>query len=148
MSLLLVLSQCARPLPHCEVRSGLQPRRNGLDAVVAAIIFLANPYGTRAGQQGLISLPVPGSRALFSFVINYLLFIDHYPARSFLRPVAAVNPWLADLYGAIIMTIVSTLSCNKGPRPKTARTHGSPRRAPRHPKLELASRCYNVCRDP
>ncbi|HYL27896.1 MAG TPA: phage holin family protein [Candidatus Nitrosotalea sp.] len=58
----------------------------------------------------LISLPLTWiTHGLFSFVINYLLFAITVHFINFYDPTSGVNPWLADLYGAIIMTIVSTL---------------------------------------
>ena len=58
----------------------------------------------------LISLPLTLiTLGLFSFVINYLLFAITIHFANFYNPASGVNPWLADLYGAIIMTIVSTL---------------------------------------
>jgi putative membrane protein len=58
----------------------------------------------------LISLPLTWiTHGLFSFVINYILFAITIHFANFSDPTSGVNPWLADLYGAIIMTIVSTL---------------------------------------
>jgi putative membrane protein len=58
----------------------------------------------------LISLPLTWiTHGLFSFVINYLLFAITIHFANFYNPTSGVNPWLADLYGAIIMTVVSTL---------------------------------------
>ncbi len=58
----------------------------------------------------LISLPLTWiTHGLFSFVINYLLFAITIHFANFYDPTSGVNPWLADLYGAIIMTMVSTL---------------------------------------
>lgn len=58
----------------------------------------------------LISLPLTWiTHGLFSFVINYLLFAITVHFINFYDPTSGVNPWLADLYGAIIMTVVSTL---------------------------------------
>jgi putative membrane protein len=58
----------------------------------------------------LISLPLTWiTHGLFSFVINYILFAITIHFANFYDPTSGVNPWLADLYGAIIMTIVSTL---------------------------------------
>ena len=58
----------------------------------------------------LISLPLTWiTHGLFSFVINYLLFAITVHFINFYDPTSGINPWLADLYGAIIMTIVSTL---------------------------------------
>lgn len=58
----------------------------------------------------LISFPITWlTHGLFSFVINYLLFVITVRFIHFYDPTSGVNPWLADLYGAIIMMIVSTL---------------------------------------
>ena len=58
----------------------------------------------------LISLPFTLlTLGLFSFVINYILFAITVRIINFYDPTSGVNPWLADLYGAVIMTIVSTL---------------------------------------
>jgi len=58
----------------------------------------------------LISLPLTIlTLGLFAFVVNYLLFAITVHFSNFYDPTSGVNPWLADLYGAIIMTIVSTL---------------------------------------
>ena len=78
-------------------------------AIVAAIVFglvnmLLGPI------LRLISLPITWiTHGLFSFVINYLLFVLTIRLVHFYDPSSGVNPWLADLYGAIIMTIVSTI---------------------------------------
>jgi uncharacterized membrane protein YvlD (DUF360 family) len=42
-------------------------------------------------------------------VINYLLFVITVRFIHLYDPSSGINPWLADLYGAIIMLIVSTL---------------------------------------
>ncbi len=78
-------------------------------AIGAAIVFglvnmIIGPVLT------LISLPLTWlTHGLFSFVVNYLLFVITVRFINFYDPGSGVNPWLADLYGAIIMTIVSTL---------------------------------------
>ena len=78
-------------------------------AIVAAIVFglvnaLIGPI------LRLISLPITWiTHGLFSFVINYLLFAITIHVVNFYDPTSGVNPWLADLYGALIMTIVSTV---------------------------------------
>jgi putative membrane protein len=78
-------------------------------AIVAAIVFglvnaLIGPILT------LISLPLTWiTHGLFAFVINYLLFVITVRFVNFYDPSSGVNPWLADLYGAIIMTLVATL---------------------------------------
>jgi putative membrane protein len=78
-------------------------------AIIAAIVFglvnaLIGPI------LRLISLPLTWiTHGLFAFVINYLLFVITVRFVNFYDPSSGVNPWLADLYGAIIMTIVATL---------------------------------------
>ncbi len=78
-------------------------------AIVAAIIFgLVNAL--IGPVLRLISLPITWiTHGLFSFVINYVLFAITIHVVNFYDPASGVNPWLADLYGAIIMMIVSTI---------------------------------------
>jgi putative membrane protein len=82
---------------------------NVWNAVIAAIVFglvnaLIGPI------LRLISFPITWlTHGLFSFVINYILFVITVHFINYYDPSSGVNPWLADLYGAIIMTIVSTL---------------------------------------
>ena len=77
------------------------------NAVIAAIVFglvnaLIGPI------LKLVSLPLTLiTFGLFSFVINYLLFV--ITAAMLHLNSGEINPWLANLYGAIIMMIVSTL---------------------------------------
>ena len=79
------------------------------NAIIAAVVFgLVNMV--IGPILRLISLPLTWlTHGLFSFVINYLLFVITVHVINFYDPSSGVNPWLADLYGAIIMTIVSTL---------------------------------------
>lgn len=59
----------------------------------------------------LISFPLTWiTHGLFALVINYILFAITIHFVHFYDPASGVNPWLADLYGAIIMMIVSTLT--------------------------------------
>jgi putative membrane protein len=82
---------------------------NVWNAIIAAIVFglvnmLIGPI------LRLISLPLTWiTHGLFAFVVNYLLFVITVRFIHFYDPSSGVNPWLADLYGAIIMTIVSVL---------------------------------------
>jgi putative membrane protein len=78
-------------------------------AVVAAVVFgLVNMF--IGPVLRLLSAPINWiTHGLFSFVINYILFAITIHLIHFYDPTSGVNPWLADLYGAIIMTIVSTL---------------------------------------
>ena len=79
------------------------------NAIIAAIVFglvnaLIGPI------LKLVSLPLTLiTFGLFSFVINYLLFVITVHFINLYDPSSGINPWLADLYGAIIMLIVSTL---------------------------------------
>ncbi|HEY6449083.1 MAG TPA: phage holin family protein [Candidatus Cybelea sp.] len=78
-------------------------------AVVAAIVFglvnmLIGPI------LRLLSAPLTWlTHGLFSIVVNYILFaITVWIAPNF-HTTGEISPWLANLYGAIIMMIVSTL---------------------------------------
>lgn len=78
-------------------------------AILAAVVFglvnaLIGPI------LRLISLPITWiTHGLFSLVINYVLFAITIHFVNFYDPTSGVNPWLADLYGAVIMMIVSTI---------------------------------------
>ena len=78
-------------------------------AVIAAIIFgivnaLIGPI------LRLITLPLTiVTFGLFSIVVNYILFAITVWLTPNLHTTGEINPWLANLYGAIIMTIVSTI---------------------------------------
>jgi putative membrane protein len=80
-----------------------------VNAIIAAIVFgivnaLIGPV------LRLISLPLTIiTLGLFTLVINYLLFVLTVHFVNMYDPSSGVNPWLADLYGAVIMMIVSTL---------------------------------------
>ena len=84
-------------------------------AVIAAIIFglvnaLIGPI------LRLISLPLTWlTHGLFSIVINYILFVLTVWIAPGFNNSGEISPWLANLYGAIIMMIVSTLM-NEGAR--------------------------------
>ena len=59
----------------------------------------------------LVSFPITWiTHGLFALVINYILFAITVHFVNFYDPSSGVNPWLADLYGAVIMMIVSTLT--------------------------------------
>jgi putative membrane protein len=78
-------------------------------AVIAAIIFgLVNAI--LGPILRLITLPITFlTLGLFSIVDNYILFaIAVWIAPGF-HTTGAINPWLAILYGAVIMMIVSTI---------------------------------------
>ena len=58
----------------------------------------------------LLSLPLTWlTHGLFSIVINYILFVLTVWITPNFHNTGEINPWLANLYGAIIMMIVSTL---------------------------------------
>jgi putative membrane protein len=46
---------------------------------------------------------------LFSFVVNYFLFVITVWLSPHFNNSGEINPWLANLYGTIIMTLVSTV---------------------------------------
>ena len=88
---------------------GFYHNPNVWQALGAAIVFgLVNALiGT---VLRILSFPLTWlTHGLFSFVINYLLFVITIHFANFYDPSSGVNSWLANLYGAIIMTIVSTL---------------------------------------
>lgn len=78
-------------------------------AILAAVIFglvnaLIGPI------LRLLSAPITWlTHGLFTFVINYILFVLTVYFTPGLRHNGEVNSWLADLYGAIIMTLVATV---------------------------------------
>jgi putative membrane protein len=78
-------------------------------AVIAAVIFgLVNMI--IGPLLRLISLPLTLlTFGAFSFVINYILFALTVYFVKFHDPMSSTGFWLASLYGAIIMTIVSYL---------------------------------------
>ena len=88
---------------------GFYHNPNIWSAVGAAVVFgLVNMI--IGPLLRLVSLPLTVvTLGLFSFVINYLLFALTVRIINFYDPSSGVNPWLADLYGAVIMMIVSTL---------------------------------------
>jgi putative membrane protein len=99
----LVLYLIAKFIP------GFYHTPNVWQALGAAIVFgLVNALiGT---ILRILSFPLTWiTHGLFGFVINYLLFVITIHFINFYDPSSGVNPWLADLYGAIIMTVVSTL---------------------------------------
>jgi putative membrane protein len=78
-------------------------------AVIAAIIFgLVNMI--IGPILRLLSFPLTWiTHGLFSIVINYILFALTVWITPNLHTTGEINPWLANLYGAIIMMLVSTL---------------------------------------
>jgi putative membrane protein len=90
-------------------------------AVIAAIIFgLVNMF--IGPLLRLISLPLTWlTHGLFAVVINYVLFaITTWVAPNF-HTTGEISPWLANLYGAIIMMIVSTFT-HEGSRSEAGRS--------------------------
>ncbi len=78
-------------------------------ALLAAVIFgLVNAI--IGPILRLLSAPITWlTHGLFTFVINYILFVLTVFIAPGMRHNGEINPWLADLYGAIIMTIVATI---------------------------------------
>ena len=80
-----------------------------VNALIAALVFgivnaLIGPI------LRLISLPLTIiTLGLFTFVINYLLFVITVHFVNMYDPGSGINPWIADLYGALIMMVVSTI---------------------------------------
>ncbi len=78
-------------------------------ALIAAIIFglvnaLIGPI------LRLVTLPLTVvTLGLFSIVVNYILFALTVWITPGLHTTGEISPWLANLYGAIIMMIVSTI---------------------------------------
>jgi putative membrane protein len=70
----------------------------------------------------LISFPLTWiTHGLFSLVINYILFVLTTHFANLYDPTSGVSWWLADLYGAIIMMLVSTLM-SEGARAEARRS--------------------------
>lgn len=92
-----------------------------MTAVIAAIIFgivnaLLGPI------LRLITLPLTiVTFGLFSIVVNYILFAITVWVTPNFHTTGEINPWLANLYGAIIMMIVSTIM-HQGTRQDTPAT--------------------------
>jgi len=84
------------------------------DITVAGALIAALIFGLVNALIGpilrLMSLPLTWiTHGLFSFVVNYILFaITVWIAPGF-KTTGEINQWLAYLYGALIMTLVSTL---------------------------------------
>ncbi len=100
-------------IAHFGAVLGFDPTVTVKDAVIVALIFgivnaLIGPI------LRLIAWPVNFlTHGLFSFVINYLLFIITVAIAPHIAPTfrlsGTVNWWLADLWGAIIMMLVATI---------------------------------------
>jgi putative membrane protein len=79
-----------------------------MTALIAAIVFgLVNAI--IGPILRLISLPINWlTHGLFSIVINYILFVLTVVIAPNFKTTGEISPWLAYLYGAVIMMIVST----------------------------------------
>lgn len=101
----IVLYLIAKYVPGFNHTSGVGT------AIISAIVFgivnaLIGPI------LRLISAPITWlTHGAFAFVVNYILFAITVALPGTLNhdPSSGVNPWLANLYGTIIMTIVSTV---------------------------------------
>ena len=78
-------------------------------ALIAAIIFgLVN--AVLGPILRLLTFPITLlTLGLFSIVVNYLLFVITVWIAPGFKNSPEISPWLADLYGAVIMMIVSTV---------------------------------------
>ena len=87
-------------------------------AIIAAIIFgIVN--AVLGPILRLLTFPLTVvTFGLFSIVVNYILFAITVWVTPGLHTTGEINPWLANLYGAIIMMIVSTIM-HQGTRPET-----------------------------
>lgn len=90
-------------------------------AVIAAIVFgIVN--AVIGPILRLITLPLNFvTFGLFSIVVNYILFAITVWVTPNFHTTGEINPWLANLIGAIIMMIVSTIM-HQGTRRDTAET--------------------------
>lgn len=79
-------------------------------AIGAAVVFgLVNMF--IGPVLRLISLPLTiVTLGVFALIVNYILFAITVHFANLYDPSSGVNPWLADLYGAIIMMIVSAFT--------------------------------------
>ena len=91
-------------------------------ALIAALIFgivnaLLGPI------LRFITFPITVlTLGLFSIVVNYILFaITVWLAPGF-HNTGEINPWLANLYGALIMMLVSTLMGSAARQPEQSRS--------------------------
>ncbi len=88
-------------------------------AVIAAIVFglvnaLIGPI------LRLLAAPLTFiTLGAFSVVVNYVLFVLTVWIAPNFHNTGEINPWLANLYGAVIMMLVSTLmhAATKSPEP-------------------------------
>src|SRR5262249_48743545 len=80
-----------------------------VSALIAAIIFgLVNAI--LGPILRLLTFPITLlTFGLFSIVVNYLLFVITVWIAPGFKHTPEISPWLSDLYGAIIMMIISTV---------------------------------------
>jgi putative membrane protein len=99
----VVLYLIARYVP------GFNHNASVMTAVIAAIIFgLVNAL--LGPILRFITFPITFlTLGLFSFVVNYVLFAITVWITPGLHTTGEINPWLANLYGTIIMMIVSII---------------------------------------
>ncbi len=78
-------------------------------ALIAALVFgIVN--AVLGPILRLLSLPLTiVTLGLFSIVVNYILFAITVWVTPNFHTTGEISPWLSNLYGAIIMMIVSTL---------------------------------------
>lgn len=109
----IVLYLIARYVP------GFNHNVSVMTAVIAAIIFgLVNAI--LGPILRLITLPITFlTLGLFSIVVNYILFIITVWVAPGFHNTGEISPWLANLYGAVIMMIVSTIM-HSSTRPEPA----------------------------
>jgi putative membrane protein len=90
-------------------------------ALIAAIVFglvnaLIGPI------LRLVTFPLTFiTFGAFSFVVNYFLFVITVWIAPNFHNTGEINPWLANLYGTIIMMIVSTIMHSATKKPEPAR---------------------------
>ncbi|HZY98641.1 MAG TPA: phage holin family protein [Candidatus Baltobacteraceae bacterium] len=89
-------------------------------ALIAAIIFgLVNAL--LGPILRFITFPITFlTLGLFSIVVNYILFVVVVWIAPGFHTTGEINPWLADLYGAVIMMIVSTIMHGATKQPEAA----------------------------
>lgn len=111
----IVLYLIAKYVPGFNHNAGI------MTAVIAAIVFgIVNAI--LGPILRLITLPLTVvTFGLFSIVVNYILFAITVWVTPNFHTTGEINPWLANLYGAIIMMIVSTIM-HQGTRQDTPAT--------------------------
>jgi putative membrane protein len=90
-----------------------------LTAVIAAVVFglvnaLIGPI------LRILTFPITLlTLGLFSIVVNYILFVITVWVAPNFHNTGEINPWLANLYGALIMMVVSAFT-HSATRPANA----------------------------